>query len=152
MPYANAALNLLRGWVGRAREIGGNNRGYWVSFFTQGRNGAWCAALLYSAIEIAYMVYGETCPFKRTHSARRLTKRVASIGSAPHFLELRPGDLVCFPRKLPWQGHVAMVSAVTTTPGVYKLIDGNVGRRAKVREYTEDLRARELVGTARLPR
>lgn len=145
------AVNLLRGWVGRAREIGGNNRGYWVSYFTQGRDGAWCAALLYTAIETAYMVLGEDCPIKRTHSARKLVKRMKGIGTSPHVLELRPGDVVCFPRGKPWQGHVAMVESRTDTPGVYRLIDGNVGKDAKVRVYTEDLREREVVGTARLP-
>ena len=143
------ALNLLRGWVGKAREIGGNNRGYWVSFFTQGRNGAWCAALIYTAIETAYLVMAKPCPIKRTHSARKLLKRLQGIGTSPPLLELLPGDVVCFPRGKPWQGHVAMVHETTDTPGVYRLIDGNVGKNAKVRIYTEDLRSREVVGAAR---
>ena len=150
MTPRDVTINLLRKWEGR-REIGGNNKGWWVSYLTRGRNGAWCAALLFTAIETAYHALGLDCPIKRTHGARRLLKAVAAAGSEVDKLALEPGDIVCFRRgNQDWQGHVAMVVEKTKVPGIYILADGNVGKRAKVRLYQEDLVNRPVVGCARL--
>lgn len=137
--YAEIALNLLLGWVGKG-EIGGNNKGWFVSWLTHGKNGSWCAALIYTAIELSYMVKGEQCPIKRTHGARKLGKRIASHGSYVDKLELQPGDVVVLDRPgRSWWAHIIMVYKVLA-PGVYICVDGNVGAEAKVRTFRINLK------------
>lgn len=133
------ALNLLLGWLGKG-EIGGNNQGWFVGWLTHGKHGAWCAALIYTALELAYMIKGEKCPIKRTHGARKLGKRIAEHGSYVNEMELRPGDVVVLDRPgRSWWAHIVMVYQCVV-PGVYVCIDGNTGKNAKVRTFRLDLR------------
>lgn len=150
-PVVELTLNIMRGWIGRG-EQGGNNDGWFVRFLTKGRRGAWCAALISTALETACIALRQPVPIPYTRGARRLYRHWSGAGRRVEVTELQPGDLVLWSRgRLRWQGHVALVSACTDTPGVVRLIDGNIGKRAKVREYEKDLRNDpKLLGCARL--
>lgn len=138
MTKTEMLVNLLSAWEGRG-EVGKGNSGWFVSYLTKGRNGSWCAALLYTIIETVWYACGQCPPFPRTHGAKRLTRKVASVGREVKADSLIPGDFVCWNRgRLRWMGHVAMV-VEALEPGLYVMMDGNVGKNAKVRRYVADL-------------
>lgn len=154
---ALGTLAQIQAWVGKG-EVYANNRGPFVSMITQGRVGAWCAALWVGAMEKVCKEHDWHPPVKRTHSARRLLARIIASGREVSYMDCQPGDCVCFARGIPGvQGHFAVVESVVTR-GVYILLDGNVGsfRRTQgaVRRYQRDLIERhaagKLVGCGRL--
>lgn len=147
-------VHVLRGWLGKG-EVGGNNKGAWVSWITHGYVGAWCAALQWRAMDEAATALGFRNPIpwvRKVHSARKLLEMIAEVGRYVDVEELRAGDYLCEPRGLPWQGHARRV--VDGRFPHLLVLDGNVGvykrTRGRVREVEADGRTLNLVGAARL--
>jgi hypothetical protein len=134
-------------------EIGGNNRGPYVWSLTGRRtSGAWCAAAVHTWFERAAAQLGRKLPWRRSHGARRLAKRIAAAGQwiskdqQPHV-----GDVAVWSRgRLPWQGHVGIV--VESSADGFFSVEGNVGRYpALVRRFPHTLAEPRLLGFARPP-
>lgn len=139
-------------------EAGGNNHGPDLEVYGVGHGEAWCAAFADWccrggwADRVALLGRaGDPPPWARSLSARGLVRNVARAGQAVRLQDLRPGDLICWPRgKEGWQGHVGLVEVVRD--GLVHTIEGNVGRfPAKVRRLTHDVTRETIVGCARLP-
>jgi hypothetical protein len=141
-------------------ESEGNNLGPDVVRYRggQGGSGSWCAAFVSYAYEQAAEQIALRMPFERSHGARQLTRRIAAVG---RWLDLdvevpQPGDVICWPRGLAWQGHVEIVDehcADDPRGDVLITIGGNRGSfPSLVRryDYPRGVWRSPIVGVARL--
>ena len=139
-------------------EIGGNNAGPHVARYksqkldaTDDRDrGAWCASFCSWVIAEACGRLGLDLPFRPSHGAKQLGRRIAEAGRKLDAPE--PGCVVVWDRgrlrkngKPSWKGHVGFCEAITysadgTTPSILHTIEGNVGRYpSTVRRFQHDL-------------
>lgn len=150
------ALDIAEGEIGQ-REEGGNNAGPAVRLYRgDDVRGAWCASFVGYCFEQAALSRGIALPFKRSHGAKTIYRR---IGRAGAFVDLpQPGDVPCWQRGNgtpadAWKGHVGIVSEVREVDGVvhFKSIEGNRGRYpAIVKTFAHTVGERRLIGFARL--
>lgn len=148
-PLAHEALMLAQREKGNG-ESSGNNAGPDIRRYRgDSISAAWCAAFVSYCYEQAAAKLGVAMPFKRSHGAKRLYRR---IGKAGEFVKTpRPGDVVCWDRgkKGSWQGHIGFV--VRVNGPTFWTIEGNVGAfPSKVAEYRHELDEARLVGFARI--
>jgi len=132
-------------------EIGGNNAGRYVWSLTGRRtSGSWCAAAVYSWYLRSAQHKGLRMPIKRTHGARKLAKRIASVGRMLEPFD-RParGDVALWARGVPgsWMGHVGIVQVGGLA---FTTIEGNRGKfPALVAPFDHHVGERRLLGFAR---
>jgi len=147
-----AALQRAAGDIGKG-EQGYNNGGPYVrslrGYLNPHGQGAWCAAAVYTWVLYGCRDIGSRFRVARTHSARRLVARYLEAGASCVELPL-PGDIVLWSRKLPWQGHVGIVSAASGL--AFSSIEGNKGKfPAKVAEFKHRIDEPRLIRFVRLP-
>lgn len=147
---AKEALAIARGELGRGEtEI--NNDGPDIIIYRRGKRDfqPWCAALVSYCFEEAAQRIGAKLPFERSHSAKRLWKRIAAAGEKSE--TPMPGDCVLWHRGRAGAstGHIGIVSRVDGNS--FFSIEGNRGRPpSKVREYQHELGEALLLGFARV--
>jgi hypothetical protein len=114
-------------------EEGGNNSGQHIARYKgipddgdPDDDGAWCASFVSYCFDTAADSLGVSLPFKTSHGAKALYKRISEAGTKVSFPI--PGDVVCWDRGKPgsWQGHIGIVTKFED--GVIHTIEGNVGR------------------------
>jgi len=128
-----------------AREIPpGTNGGPFVWEYTGSRtDGPWCAAFVQWCFEMS----SESLPWRRTHSAKGLYKRIGRAGS---FVDVPlPGDVVCWDRGIIGSpaGHTGIVARVIGD--TFWSIEGNRGRAGIVAEFRHEIGEARLLGFAR---
>ena len=153
---ASSALEVALGELGNGEE-GGNNSGPHIARYKgiaddgdPDDDGAWCASFVSFCFDTAADCLDIDLPFKTSHGAKALYKRIAEAGakvSAPI-----PGDVVCWDRGKPgsWQGHIGIVEKFEG--GIVYTIEGNVGRfPSVVKRLRHDLESQDrLIGFARI--
>ncbi len=131
-----------------AREMPeGSNGGAFVWKYTGYKSrGAWCAAFLYWCFLKSAGPDG--LPFKRTHGAKALYKRIGRHGA--FVTEPLAGDVVCWHRgaKGSGKGHIGIVSRVQGD--TFWAVEGNKGRAGIVSEFRHEIGEGNFIGFARL--
>lgn len=153
---AALVLDVARAEIGKGEE-GGNNAGPHVAKYKRiaddadedANRGAWCASFCSWVAIQAYERAGQPLPFRPSHGAKRLGRRLAKAGGkldAP-----RPGCVVVWDRgklqpngKPSIFGHVGIVERILFSedgqPSIMYTIEGNVGRYpSRVRRFAHDL-------------
>ncbi len=152
------ALALGKTHRGRGEE-GANNQGNFLYWLRGGKDGGpWCAAWIYTIILIAYKARGRPAPFKRTHSARKLFRRIVEVGMLVNLKDLHSGDFVLWARggRDSGKGHIGIVDDVVRDRDTGNVVGwtywaGNEGSfPAVVAPHTGTHRKRRI-GFARLP-
>ena len=144
-----------------AKEIGGNNKGKWVTKYhrgkePEGRGWAWCAAFTSWCFSKAAEDMGVEMPFEYTGGAQNIIRQFARRGwvvPVSHEAPPLPGDVVVWWRgqTRTWKGHVGIVWGYRGR--TCYVIEGNVGKfPAKVRMFSYDLDSMpKLIGFGRVP-
>ena len=152
------ALKVACGEIGNG-EVGGNNSGEHVARYKgiaddgdSDDDGAWCASFVSYCFRTAASNLDINLPFKISHGAKALYKRIGKEGSFVELAEAMPGDVVCWDRGRPgsWQGHIGFVEKIES--GILHTVEGNVGRfPSVVHRFKHDLdRETRLIGFARI--
>jgi hypothetical protein len=132
-------------------ESGRNNCGPDVDEYRRGGpvHGPWCAAFVCWCFEQTFSELKKPMPFKRTHGARALFRRIKKAGGET--LSPEVGGVACWSRgkKNSWTGHIGIVTRVNGSN--FKTIEGNRGRFPSfVREYDHEVGEAGLLGFASL--
>jgi len=139
-------------------EIGGNNSGPHIARYkgipddgNPDDDGAWCASFVSYCCKLAADELNVKLPFKTSHGAKGLYKRISKAGSKATYP--MPGDVVCWDRGAPgsWQGHIGFVEKYEH--GRIYTIEGNSGRfPSVVKRRNHDLNTEtRLIGFGRMP-
>ena len=141
------------------REVGGQNRGPWVRYYTGGRDGdvwAWCAGFATSIVRQACAHHNTPLPIRQTLSCDVLALdaaergRLARQASAPareaeadaHALTA-PGDLFLVHRHGEDWTHTGVVTEVVG-PGLVRTIEGNTNDDGSREGYEVCARTRRI--------
>jgi hypothetical protein len=167
-PLAAAMLDELGHGEAEADNAGPDIARYFDDPYIEGRSyGEWCAALVSRCALRAGLVPQGALSRPARLGARRLTTRLAELGSwivmpreaatfrAGRRVILQAGDAICHYRGLlaGWQGHIGVVLLHHAVPDDLVVVDGNsepFPARVRIRVYRAGAWRARLWGVARL--
>lgn len=132
-----AIVSVAQSQIGKG-ELWGNNRGFYVKQYLNGReNLPWCAGF------VSYCAKKAGLNIRYTLRAKDFIK----YGKSLKEYEIRPGDLVVFSRQ--GGGHVGIIIEIGELH--FATIEGNVGKYpAKVKTFIHKYSEKSIVGFVRL--